>query len=549
MLVSRDNGLRSSRGQSPSPSKSAPVRMNPPSPRELRRQPVRVGTGTDHQEELIGFNRLGSPAGTRTEGQSLQPAVHASTSPDHLGPEAHSDVGRAFDLPHQVVRHPFVERLSPHHERHPPGVFGQVQRRLAGGVRAADDIHLLIDRRGRLGGGAAVEDPFPDQSLDLRDTQPAVGGARSEDDRAGADLAAVGERDVKTVALAPNRGRVVHEGELGAEDPSLLVGALRQPTTADAARKAQVVAYQRAGGRLATDAAVVDDQRPEALRGAIDRRRETCRPAADDDHVVHAPIGIDGCPSGTRQLQVGRVREDGAVREDNEWKRLSVARFRHQCAAIGRIGQKERVWDRAAAEDLFQLVAPAGPRLTDDVDSVRRDPSRVGPLEQKGRDRLVEELVRRSRRPDHVVLDLPPRHRLEDLIRGPAVAPAAPLDQQPSLGMRVKVAHLAQQLTPRRPLERLSCENQRHVFSRFRKRPELHHRVLHRGDTEHAIAPCVPVDQLAFDIAQRTRVFVNSEKNRLGHSSKKSSAPAWIRQGHAYLARHSGSFAFRRLCV
>jgi hypothetical protein len=82
-----------------------------------------------------------------------------------------------------------------------------VQRRLAGGVRAADDVHLLVDRRRRLGGRAAVEDPRPDQGLDLGHAEPAVGG---EDDRTGADLAAVGERQVDPVALAPDRGRVVH---------------------------------------------------------------------------------------------------------------------------------------------------------------------------------------------------------------------------------------------------------------------------------------------------------------------------------------------------
>ena len=50
----------------------------------------------------------------------------------------------------------------------------------------------------------------------------------------------------------------------------------------------------------------------------------------------------------------------------------------------------------------------------------------------------MEQLVGRSRRPDHVVLDLPPRHRLEDRLAGPAVAPAAPLDQQATLGVRVE---------------------------------------------------------------------------------------------------------------
>ena len=215
------------------------------------------------------------------------------------------------------------------------GEFGQVQRRLAGGIGAADDEHLLVDRRRRLRGGAAVEDSGPDQSLDLGNAEPMVGGTRGEDDRGGADLAAVGERDMDALALAPDRGRVVHEGELGAEDPGLLVGALGQPATADSARKAKVVADQRARGRLATDAAVVDNQRAEALRGAIDRCRESGRPAADDDDVVLATIGVDRGTGRSRQLQVRRVGEDGSAREDDEGKRLPVAGFRDQCPAVG----------------------------------------------------------------------------------------------------------------------------------------------------------------------------------------------------------------------
>ena len=120
-------------------------------------------------------------------------------------------------------------------------MFGQVQGRLTGRVGAADDMHLLTRGRRGLGGRAAVEDTRPDQLLELGDLEPAVGGAGREDDRAGADLAAVGEADVEAVAVAPNPCRVVHEGELCPEDPRLLVGALRKPPTADPAGKAEVV--------------------------------------------------------------------------------------------------------------------------------------------------------------------------------------------------------------------------------------------------------------------------------------------------------------------
>jgi hypothetical protein len=142
-----------------------------------------------------------------------------------------------------------------------------------------------------------------------------------------------------------------------------------------------------------------------------------------------------------------------------------------------------------APQDLFQLVSPAGPRLADDVDGMRGHPPRVGPLEQKGRDGLVEQLVRRSRRADHVVLDLPLCHRLEDRLARPAVAPAAPLDQQPALSVRVKSSHLAKQLAPRRPAKPLRGEDEGDVFARGGKRLELDHRVLRRGHAEDSVAP------------------------------------------------------------
>ena len=328
------------------------------------------------------------------------------------------------------------------------------------------------------------------------------------------------------VALAPDPGRVVHEGELGAEDPRLLVGALGQPAAADAARKAEVVADQRARGRLPADPAVVDDQRPEALRGAVDRRREAGRPGADDDDVELAPLGVDRGAGGARQLQLGRVGENGAVREDDQGQRLSVARFRDQRAPVGRVGEQERVRHRAAAEDLFQLVGPAGPGLADDVDGVRRDPPRVGPLEQEGRDGLVEELVRRSARAGS-------RSTRSAAAPSPRRSPRRcwPSPQLPhsissprwACGWRSRT--LPSSSLPVVPPEPLRGEDQRDVLARGRERLELRHRLLRRGDADDAVAPLVAVDQLALDVAQRTLVFVDGEEDGNGHG-RKNTAPA-----------------------
>ena len=88
-------------------------------------------------------------------------------------------------------------------------------------------------------------------------------------------LDAVGERDDELVAVALEAGDRVHEGEVRPEDPGLVVRRPGEPPAADAAWEPEVVADERAGGRLAADAALVDHQRAEALP-----RRRTRRPTA-----------------------------------------------------------------------------------------------------------------------------------------------------------------------------------------------------------------------------------------------------------------------------
>ena len=70
-----------------------------------------------------------------------------------------------------------------------------------------------------------------------------------------------------------------------------------------------------------------------------------------------------------------------------------------------RVGEAEAVRDRALLERLAQLVGPTRPRLADDVDRVRRRAVGLGPVEQHAGDRLVEQLVGRVRRAQHVVVE------------------------------------------------------------------------------------------------------------------------------------------------
>ena len=85
----------------------------------------------------------------------------------------------------------------------------------------------------------------------------------------------------------------------------------------------------------------------------------------------------------------------------------------------------------------------------------------------------------------------------------------------------MEISHLAQQLAPSLAPERWRGKDQRHVFPRRLQRLELRHRLLRRGHADDAVAPRIPVDQLAFDVAQRTLVFVDGEKDGDGHGYEK----------------------------
>ena len=189
------------------------------------------------------------------------------------------------DLADEVVRHPGVEGSGAHHQRHAPGVPGEVERRLAGGVGAPEDVDVPPGHGGCFGAGAAVEDTHAVQRFQSRKAEPAIAGARRQDDRAPSYPAEVGEVDREPVVDATKIGGLLHEREVGTEHPGLLVRPLRQPPAADPPRKAEVVADQRTGRGLPPDAPVVDDQGAEPLGGAVDRSRQSGRPGADDDQI------------------------------------------------------------------------------------------------------------------------------------------------------------------------------------------------------------------------------------------------------------------------
>ena len=204
---------------------------------------------------------------------------------------------------------------------------------------------------------------------------------------------------------------------------------LGEPTTADPARETEVVADERARRRLSADPALVDDQGVEPLRGAVDRGRQPGRPGTDDDDVELAPLGVDRGAGPPRAPRCSGPR--GPCRSGTPpGGARSLAGLRDQPAARRPSRRGERVRERAAPQDLAQLVGAAGPRLGDDVDGVRGTPRASAHSSSKPETDWWKSSSGDARRPHHVVVELPRAIARRSPCRS-AVAPAAPLDQHP----------------------------------------------------------------------------------------------------------------------
>ena len=61
----------------------------------------------------------------------------------HLGVRLHMDIRGFLDLINQVLRHRRGKGWAAHEHDHPPRIFGEIHRRLAGGIRPADNIDVF----------------------------------------------------------------------------------------------------------------------------------------------------------------------------------------------------------------------------------------------------------------------------------------------------------------------------------------------------------------------------------------------------------------------
>ena len=85
--------------------------------------------------------------------EMVEPSVLAATA-DDLGAEPDLHVRRGLHLAREIVRHAHGERIRADHERHAPREAREVERRLAGRVRSAEDVDVVAGHAGSLGGRA-----------------------------------------------------------------------------------------------------------------------------------------------------------------------------------------------------------------------------------------------------------------------------------------------------------------------------------------------------------------------------------------------------------
>src|SRR6476469_4745192 len=204
---------------------------------DLGRQPGRVRIGADEDEQPTA--RAAELRAGRTipdvDRLELDVAVHAR----NFRAEQDLDVRLAPDLVHEVLGHALLERVATADDRHGAGVVGEEEGRLAGRIAGADDVDVEAVGAGCLAAGSAVVDALAHQRIDAGAGEVAPGHARSQDDRAAAQLVASVELDGPRARI--ELGDRARDQDLCAEAARLLQRALAELVTRDAGREAEVV--------------------------------------------------------------------------------------------------------------------------------------------------------------------------------------------------------------------------------------------------------------------------------------------------------------------
>ena len=124
--------------------------------------------------------------------------------------------------------------------------------------------------------------------------------------------------------------RAVVAGERRVEAARLQRRFRGQLAAADPGREAEVVLDPRARPGLAARRPGLDHQRPQSLRAAVDRRRQSGRPGAEDDQVEALAVDLGAQAQLTRDLRRRGVAHHGPrVEEDRRFLARDLQPLEH----------------------------------------------------------------------------------------------------------------------------------------------------------------------------------------------------------------------------
>ena len=290
----------------------------------------------------------------------------------------------------QVARHALGQVVAAVEERHLLGVAGEVDRRLAGRVRAADDDHVLVAARHALAARAAVVDAAAGQLLDPRRVQPAVVDAGRDDHRRGAQLVAAGQPDDLGRAALVDLGHLLDGQQLGAEALRLggraagqVAAARGRPGSRGSSRSASSGRPGRPAprARSAPSAGPRTRRRPPPPARPGRRRRSPGRRTRSSARRRHAgalgQLGGSSAPAATPPS--GNSTSGSAA--------VAVGRGQQPPGLVVALDVEPAVRHLVSGQEVAGVVRLARPAVADDLDPVGRRPARRPARRRAGRRR------------------------------------------------------------------------------------------------------------------------------------------------------------------
>ena len=201
----------------------------------------------------------------------------------------------------------------------------------------------------------------------------AIDHAGRDQQRSRDDFAAVGQHETLVAAVDRHAGHFERREELGAEPLRLREGAARQLAAADAGRKPEIVFDARAGACLSARCVPIEQQRPQSLRRAVHRGRETGGSRADDDEVVDIAGRRQRLAQALGHLAGLRVAQHGSVFEEQDRKLILARAGGVEQRARVRIARdvEPAIGNEIARQEVLDRVRPRRPLMSDQPQSLR----------------------------------------------------------------------------------------------------------------------------------------------------------------------------------